>query len=143
MPSTLDMSRSGRITSSIADDQLENTVCKVLPHIGANITDGKIESCHRLNKSTDRTIVKFLRRKDYDQVMRVKSELKTLKPADLDVPEGTKLCINESLCPYYRAIGVCGTSAGNYGIGANYFLFFLFFFSVSKDGRLDVSRESA
>ena len=117
------------LPSSIADDQLENTICRILPHIGANITDGKIESCHRLNKSTDRTIVKFLRRKDCDQVIRVKSELKKLKPADLDLPEGTKLCIHESLCPYYRAIGVCGTGTRNCGIGANYFLFFFFFFS--------------
>ena len=29
----------------IADDQLENTVCRVLQHIDANITDEKIESC--------------------------------------------------------------------------------------------------
>ena len=70
------------LPSSIADDQLENTICRVLPHIGANITDGKIESRHRLNKSTDRTIVKFLRRKDCDQLIRVKSELKKLTPAD-------------------------------------------------------------
>ena len=49
-----------RLPSLIADDQLENTVCRVLQHIGANINDEKIESCHRLNKNTDKTIVKFL-----------------------------------------------------------------------------------
>ena len=89
---------------SIADDQLENTVCRVLQHIGANITNEKIELCYRLNKSADRTIVKFLRRKDCDQVMRVMSELKKSKPADLDLPVGTKLYINESLCPCYRGL---------------------------------------
>ena len=92
------------LPSSIADDQLENTICRVLQHIGANITNEKIESCHRLNKNADRTIVKFLRRKDCEQVMRVKSELKKLKPADLDLSVGTKLYINESLCPYYRGL---------------------------------------
>ena len=30
-------------------DHLENIVCRVLQHIGANITDEKIKSCHRLN----------------------------------------------------------------------------------------------
>ena len=79
------------IPSSTADDQHENTVCKVLQRISASITNEKIESCHRPIKNTDRTIGKFLRRKDYDQVMRVKSELKKLKPANLDLPEGTKL----------------------------------------------------
>ena len=59
------------LPSSIANDQLENIVCRVVQHIGANITDEKTESCHRLNKNTDRTIVKFLRRKDCDQIMTV------------------------------------------------------------------------
>ena len=31
------------LPSSIADDQLKNTVCGFLQHIGANITDEKIE----------------------------------------------------------------------------------------------------
>ena len=86
------------IPSSIADDQFENTVCKVLQHIGAIF----IELCQRLNKNTDRTNVKFLKRKDCEQVMKVKSEMKNLKPANLDLPEGVKLYINESLCLYYR-----------------------------------------
>ena len=36
--------------------------------------------------------------------MRVKSELKTVKLADLDLPERKKFCINENLCPYYRSL---------------------------------------
>ena len=39
-----------------------------------------------------------------DEVMKVKSELKKLKPADLDLPEGTKLYISENLSPYYRGL---------------------------------------
>ena len=50
------------------------------------------------------TIAKFLRRKDCEQIMRVKSELKSLKPADMNLPVRTKLYINESLCPYYRGL---------------------------------------
>ena len=67
---------------SIADDQFENTVCKILQQIGANITGEKVESCCWLSKNTERTIVKFLRKKDCAQVLRVKSVLKKLKPAD-------------------------------------------------------------
>ena len=92
------------LPSSIVDDQLENRVCRVLQHMGANITDEKIESCHWRNKNTDRSIVKLLRRKDCDQVMRVKSELKKLKLADLDLSVETKLYINEILCSYYRGL---------------------------------------
>lgn len=66
---------------AIADDQLENTICKVLKYIGPDITDEKIEPCHWLNKKTDRANTKFLKRKDCDQVIRVKSELKILNLA--------------------------------------------------------------
>ena len=75
--SKLNYHRGEGLPSSIADDELENTICRVLQHIGANITNEKIESCHQLSKNADMTIVKFLRRKDCEQVMRVKSELKS------------------------------------------------------------------
>lgn len=83
----------------ITDDQLENTVCRVLQHIDANITDEKIESCDCLNKNTDSTVVKCLRRKDCDQVKRVKSELKKLKTVNLDLPEGSELYVNDKYVP--------------------------------------------
>ena len=35
-------------------------------------------------------------------MMRVKKELKNLDMTDLDFSEGTKIFVNESLCPYYR-----------------------------------------
>ena len=92
------------LPSSIEDKDLEPTVCRVLQHIGVGITGEGIEACHRLNKQSDRTIVKFLRRKDCEHVMRKKSELRKLKPSELDLPNGTKLYINESLCPYYRGL---------------------------------------
>ena len=38
------------------------------------------------------------RRKDCQQIMRVKKELKDLNPTHLDFPEGTQLFINDSLC---------------------------------------------
>ena len=69
--------------------KLEPVVCRVLQHIGVDITEERIEACDRLNKQTDRNIVK--RRKDCEHIMRKKSELRKLKPSELDLPNGTKL----------------------------------------------------
>ena len=48
-------------------------------HIGADITAERNEACHCLNKQNDITIVKLLRRKDCEHVMRKKSELRELR----------------------------------------------------------------
>ena len=87
------------LPSSIEYKDLEPTVCRVLQHIGVAITGECIEACHRLNKQCDSTIVKFSRRNDCEYVMRKKSELRKLKPSELDLPNRAKLYINESLCP--------------------------------------------
>ena len=60
------------LPSSIEDKELEPTVCRVLQHTGVDITGESIEACHSLNKQSDRTIVKFSRRKDCEHVMRKK-----------------------------------------------------------------------
>ena len=92
------------IPSSVEHDQLEPTVCRILHHIGVNIFGDKIEVCHRLGKTSDWTIVKFSSRKDCEHTIRVKKDLKDLDAIDLDLPVGTKLYINDSLCPYYRGL---------------------------------------
>ena len=75
----------------------------VFKKIGAEIDKRDAQACHRL-KEKERTIVKFVNRKDCLQILRVKKELNSLDPTDLDFPENTKIFINESLCPYYRGI---------------------------------------
>ena len=47
---------------------------------------------------------KFSSRKDCEHTMHVKKELKDLDSTDLDLPAGTKLSINDSLCSYYRVL---------------------------------------
>ena len=89
---------------SVEHDQLEPIVCRILHHIGVNISGDKIEACHRLGKNSDRTIVKFSSRKDCEHTMRVQKDLKNLDATDLDLPAGTKLYINDSLCPCYRGL---------------------------------------
>ena len=91
------------IPMSVRDNALEQKVYNVFQDIGVDICDRDIQACHRL-KDKDRTIVKFTNRKDCLQILRVKRQLKGLHPAVVDLPEGTKIFVNESLCPYYRQI---------------------------------------
>ena len=44
------------------------------------------------------------RRKDSEQVMKVKKDLKDLNSTDSDFPEGARLFKNDTLCPYYRVL---------------------------------------
>ena len=87
------------IPSSIRDQDLEDKVRNVFREIGVNINERDIQACHRLREK-DRTIVKFVNRKDCTNILRVKKDLKHLDPSKLSFSEGTKIFINESLCPY-------------------------------------------
>ena len=75
----------------------------VFKKIGVEIDERDVQACRRL-KEKERTIVKFVSRKDCLQILRVKKELKSLDPTELDFPENTEIFINESVCPYYRGI---------------------------------------
>ena len=92
------------ILSSVEHDQLEPTVFIILHHIGVNISWIKIEACHRLGKNSDQAIVKFSSRKDCEHMMRVKKDLKDLNATNFVLLAGTRLYINDSLCPYYRGM---------------------------------------
>ena len=61
------------LLQSIEDKELEPTVCRMLQYIGVDVTGEMIEASHGLNNQSDRTIVKFLRRKDCEHVMRKKA----------------------------------------------------------------------
>ena len=93
------------LPSSIEDKNLEPTVCKGVSAYWCWHNGESIKACHHLNKQSGRTIVTFSRRKDCKHVMwKKKSELRKWKPSKLDLPNRTKLYINESLCPYYRGL---------------------------------------
>ena len=89
------------IPMSVRDNVLEQKV--LIQEIGMDICDRDIQACHCL-EDKDETIAKFANRKDCFQILGVKKQLKDLDPAAVDLPEGTKIFINESLCPYYRGI---------------------------------------
>ena len=90
------------IPTSVADNELEETFCKIVDKVGVKIDDRDIVSCHRVG-SQGRTIVKFSHRKDCQQLMKVKKDLSKLNLSDIDLGN-TKIFINQSLCPYYKLL---------------------------------------
>ena len=74
--------------------------------IGYSISPDHIESCHHISKKIDTVIVKFSRRKDFQQVWQVKKDLQKLKLEDVDLIGSNKLFINRSLCLYLPGIMV-------------------------------------
>ena len=83
------------------DNQLETKVLSIFEKVGCIIDPGFVDDCHRLSKSNDRVIIKFSSRKDCKHVLQVKKDLKHLNTDDLDLPRGTKILVNQRLCPYY------------------------------------------
>ena len=88
------------IPTSIPNDSLEANISKIFNKLGVHVEGKDIQVCHRL-KDNDRAIIKLSNRKDSQQILRVKKDLKSLDPTDLDFPDGTRIFINESICAYY------------------------------------------
>ena len=63
------------IPNSVAPKDLENFILPLLQEIGINLDKSHIIAFHRLGKS-DRTIVKFLNRKDAENVYLNKKKVK-------------------------------------------------------------------
>ena len=100
------------ISFLIQQDQRESTVCRILQHIGVNITDNKIEACHRLGRNNGRTIAKISNKMDCEHTMRVKKEFKDLYATDLDLPAGTKLYINDRCVLTTESLGMKPRNCG-------------------------------
>ena len=92
------------IPCQVDDKHLEAKVLSIFEKVGCNITPEFIDDCHRIGKNNNLVIVKFTRSKGCKQVLQVKKDLKDLTADDLDLPQGTKIFVNQSLCPYYRIL---------------------------------------
>ena len=90
------------VPNYVDNNVLEKTVRGVFKKIRANIDERDGQVCLRLKKK-ERTIVKFVDRKNCLQILREKKELKSSDPTELDFPENRKI-FNESLFVYYRGI---------------------------------------
>ena len=74
------------IPTSIPNYLLEANASKVFDKLGVHVEGKDIDACHRL-KDNDRAIVKFSNRKDSLPILRVKKDLNSLDPTELDFPE--------------------------------------------------------
>ena len=86
------------MSNSILHSALEKAVskfCNILELIFMRRNSNRTTTSTKRRRSGDSDIS---RRKDCQQIMRVKKELKDLNPTHLDFPEGTQLFINDSLC---------------------------------------------
>ena len=94
------------IPDIVQNNMLEDKVLTIFKKIGSEVSPRDIEACHRLKKDNDRVIVKFSRRKDCEQIMSVKKDLKHLKMQEVGLPGNRSIFVNTSLflCPYYRML---------------------------------------
>ena len=70
------------IPCDVSNENLESKVLEVFSKVVCEILSRDIEKYHRLTNN-DRVIVKFLRRKDCDQVLSVKRDLRKIKLEDI------------------------------------------------------------
>ena len=90
------------IPRQVDDKNLGKKMLPIFQKIGCTTDTTFIDDCNRLGKNNHRVIVKFARRKDCKQILKVKKDLRDLNMENLDLPRGTKIYINQSLRPYYR-----------------------------------------
>ena len=92
------------IPEYIDDGELEWKVLTVLSKLDVNVDPANVEACHWLksNNKGKKVILKLPRRKDSDEIRRVRRKLKTtdLKPIEIITP----VYINDSLCFYYKKL---------------------------------------
>ena len=83
------------IPRQVGDKNLETKVLSIFQKIGCTIDPTFIDDCHWLGKSDYWVIVKFTRRKNCKQILKVKKDLRDLNMDDLELPRKTKIYINQ------------------------------------------------
>ena len=92
------------IPSEVNVDVLEEKVLHIFGKLGCDIAPERTEACHRISKKSSTVIIKFTRRKDCQQVWRVKKDLQKIKMKDVNLLGQNRLFINRSLCPHYKVL---------------------------------------
>ena len=94
------------ILDTINDDKLEGTIIKACKDVNIDVSETKIEACHRLpvrcnaTNAIKRVIVKFVNQKHAESILPNKFSLSSTDLSRLNIYN--KVCANLSLCPYYR-----------------------------------------
>ena len=85
---------------------METKVLSILKKIDAPVDCGLVEDCHCLpsKENPKKVTLKLNPRKDASKVLLNKKKLKNVDPETVNLPYGTKIYINESLCTYYKKL---------------------------------------
>ena len=87
------------IPENTDDGELEGKVLTVLSKLDVNMDPANAETCHWVKSNKGKkAILKFSRRKDSDEIRRVKLKITDLEPIGITTP----VYINDSLCFYYK-----------------------------------------
>ena len=90
------------VPESVAVNDLEGKVLKLLEKIDVEVHPDHIEACHWIKSNTrpKKVIIKMSRRKDADKIRRTKKKLKGLDLPSVGI--NSAVIINDSLCRYYK-----------------------------------------
>ena len=70
----------------------------IFEKLGCDTPPNNIKACRRISKKSATFTVRFSRRKDCQQVLAGKKDLRKIKMEDVDLSGQNKLCINKNLC---------------------------------------------
>ena len=85
------------VPQSISHDELEQSVCHVLSLTGTTVKPDDIHACHRM-KNKEKVIDKFRDRKQRNDVIFKRKELKSKMTELKALQFGQSLFINDSMC---------------------------------------------
>ena len=92
------------IPDIIPNNDLEETVFKIVNETGVTVNSRDAEACHPLNQKAKpkKVIIKLSKSKDVARVMNNKMKLKSMRTQNIGLPFDCKIYINESLCKYCK-----------------------------------------
>ena len=88
------------IPPQIPDEKLEEKVIEVFGAMNIAITKNDVEDCHRLGKSSENTIARFVNRKHCNAILSKKFETSKIDKSKLGFESNVKLYVSENLTPY-------------------------------------------
>ena len=92
------------IPDSISNNNLKETLLKVINVTGVSVNSKDAEACHHLNQPANpkKMIIELSKRKDVARVINNRKKLKSMKPQNIFLSSGCKIYMNKSLCKYYK-----------------------------------------
>ena len=87
------------------DGNVESTVVDISNKIDVPVPPRDIQAAHKIDRDKERTIVRFINRKDAEADMSNRHTLKDFDATSVGLEKGTKICIKENIFPFISKIG--------------------------------------